>query len=297
MLGVDAGALALGGSCETMQGEAVIDRASCVSFGPSPALTPYVRRVLIIDDVDSVVAQQVPAWCKHYLVVHYGGTVERTVEGRAELVPRTLISGSYTSPFAMRGTGARLSFAAAELTPTGFFSLFGHAAAEICDRVPDVRDLIPARRRHQIVEALAEARTTASRRAIFEHFLTAMVPAGRDRARVAHVRQAVELIQRRHGQLTVSELCSEIGLSHSWMRARFAEVVGLSPKAFIETTRISRAFDQVLSSGTEKVLGSHLAQDLGYYDQAHFIRAFRRYTGFAPSRLPPSAFHLARMFS
>ena len=65
------------------------------------------------------------------------------------------------------------------------------------------------------------------------------------------------------------------------MQRRFHDYVGVSPKWVIQRYRLQDAA-YLLSSGT----GAHLAQladELGYFDQAHLTRDFRRIFGVSPA--------------
>ena len=56
--------------------------------------------------------------------------------------------------------------------------------------------------------------------------------------------------------------------------------IGISPAAFTSVIRFNRSLHLVLN--TRSSLTS-IAYDCGYYDQAHFIREFKRFTGIVPS--------------
>ena len=60
----------------------------------------------------------------------------------------------------------------------------------------------------------------------------------------------------------------------------FREYVGVSPKWVINRYRLHEALEQIAAGGA--IDWSALALDLGYFDQAHFIRDFRRLVGVSP---------------
>ena len=61
----------------------------------------------------------------------------------------------------------------------------------------------------------------------------------------------------------------------------FAEYVGVSPKWTIRRYRLQEAAERLAAA--ESVDWPALALDLGYADQAHFIRDFKRMIGRAPA--------------
>jgi len=74
-------------------------------------------------------------------------------------------------------------------------------------------------------------------------------------------------------------LSRELGCSPRYLQALFRQHVGLSPKQFANIVRLRGAVDDMDYSR--------------FYDQAHFIRAFRGVTGVSPSKFDASQYFLA----
>jgi AraC-like DNA-binding protein len=72
--------------------------------------------------------------------------------------------------------------------------------------------------------------------------------------------------------VTLSELAAAAGLSRFRLVRAFAEAVGLPPHAYHVQIRVERA-RQLLRDGLS---GAQTAADLGFVDQAHFTRHFKR---------------------
>ena len=56
-------------------------------------------------------------------------------------------------------------------------------------------------------------------------------------------------------------------------------MVGITPTAFFSVYRFNKSLGLVLSSGHRL---TSIAYDCGYYDQAHFIKEFKKFTGITP---------------
>ena len=65
------------------------------------------------------------------------------------------------------------------------------------------------------------------------------------------------------------------------MIALFRAEVGLSPKAYARVRRLQAALRQ-LAAGP--ISGARIAADVGYFDQAHFVREFRSFTAMTPTQ-------------
>lgn len=102
----------------------------------------------------------------------------------------------------------------------------------------------------------------------------------------AFVEFAVKEILRQRGRVSIEELCRDGGYSRQHVDRKFAEFVGLSPKKFAGIIRFYHAYKALNGQAGERGESSLLLSedDLyeDYYDQSHFIREFKRYTGVSP---------------
>jgi AraC-like DNA-binding protein len=93
------------------------------------------------------------------------------------------------------------------------------------------------------------------------------------------------------GLITVAQLEKETGYSSRWLHTKFLEHLGTGPKNLSEIVRFKQ-FYQVYSTGLKlQSLKDHIYRY--YYDQSHFLRAFKRFTGFTPTDLQNSMNELA----
>jgi AraC-like DNA-binding protein len=85
------------------------------------------------------------------------------------------------------------------------------------------------------------------------------------------------------GNARIDDLVGKSGLSASQFQRRFATQVGMTPKLFARTIRFDRAL--VARRHAPNRLWTEIIHELGYFDQAHFIRECHAFAG-----LPPSSF-------
>ena len=81
---------------------------------------------------------------------------------------------------------------------------------------------------------------------------------------------------------SIDELSSDIAISRRQLERRFREEVGLSPIQVKQLHRIRRARQIIMLSPSTPL--ADVAQDVGFYDQAHFIRHFQKVTGQTPGQ-------------
>ena len=160
-------------------------------------------------------------------------------------------------------------------TPQGAACL-GVPAAALASRSVPLADLLPPARIAEACERLQEAPDDASRVAVIERFLMEL-PFARDPL----VTRALEQLDGAHHEAAVAAVARALGTSERQLERRFLARIGVTPKRFALLRRFERA---VAGAATAPSLAA-AALDAGYYDQSHFIRDCRRFTGGAPGDL------------
>ncbi|MCW3793592.1 helix-turn-helix domain-containing protein [Paenibacillus sp. LS1] len=82
------------------------------------------------------------------------------------------------------------------------------------------------------------------------------------------------------GRMTVQELAMREVISERQLHRKFSEWVGISPKRFSEVVRFHRVLSDIHQGNTTD--WAMLAQNHGFFDQAHLIRQFRKFYGETP---------------
>jgi AraC-like DNA-binding protein len=85
----------------------------------------------------------------------------------------------------------------------------------------------------------------------------------------------------RDPSMRVSQAQRLTGLSPKRLSAAFRAEVGIPPKAYQRVRRLQAALRRLDAAPT---LGATVAADLGYFDQAHFVREFRSFTSMTPTQ-------------
>ena len=89
-------------------------------------------------------------------------------------------------------------------------------------------------------------------------------------------------IQR--GTADLQEIQKMTGYSMRYCRKRFKEDHGVSPNQYNNIMRFQSTLKQLMSSEETGMSLTSLAANNGYFDQAHFIHDFKRYTNCSPSQ-------------
>lgn len=89
-------------------------------------------------------------------------------------------------------------------------------------------------------------------------------------------------VRRLHAGHTISDIAADLAVSHHTLIARFRRATGLTPRDYAQLLRFHR-FVTSLDSMPQPIDWASLAPIGGYYDQAHVVRAFRRFSGWTPT--------------
>lgn len=190
----------------------------------------------------------------------------------------TLIYGVVTGTFARRleGSGHVLGI---KFRPGAFYPFLRYPVWEISDITISPAAVFPVEIDPVEREVLA-AETPEEMAARAEHFLQEHLPQ-RD-PRVGTINNIVETIIEDRSILSVDQLTGLFDMSKRTLQRLFRTYVGVSPKWIVKRFRLHEAA-AVLADG-EVTDWTHLAVELGYFDQAHFINDFRSVVGVAPAQ-------------
>ena len=128
----------------------------------------------------------------------------------------------------------------------------------------------------EIKERLAAAPGDLSRIKLIEDFLVSQLD---DKREDLLVSRALEYIHQLKGTIRMSDLVALLNTSASPLEKRFRREVGVSPKKFATIVR-ARNVLQAMERGNEGY-AEYLSS---YYDQAHFIKDFKKFAAVTPEQ-------------
>ncbi len=112
-----------------------------------------------------------------------------------------------------------------------------------------------------------------------EQFLRRRLPE-RDET-VELINQIIDCVVADRTILKVDRLIERFNLGKRTLQRIFSQYVGVSPKWVLMRYRLQEAADQLAHS--ESINWPEMALDLGYFDQAHFIKDFKMIVGRTPA--------------
>jgi AraC-like DNA-binding protein len=244
------------GRCEPLLGHEL--------FEPSEKLRAFVEHYWAItwEQQPAITRETVPHPCVHLVLE----------PGRSEL------HGVHLKRFTrvIEDSGRVLGV---KFRPGGFRAFVDESVARFTGKVVHPATVFGAS-----IDSLEAAATACARaRDAFEHmdrFLIAFAPIAT--GELMSVSAIVQAIVSDRSITRVEMLVPRFGMGLRQLQRTFRAYVGVSPKWVIQRYRLIEAAEQVRNqNGSVDFAG--LALDLGYADQAHFIRDFKKLVGKSPA--------------
>jgi len=189
---------------------------------------------------------------------------------------RSEILGVVTGKFRryLRGSGRVFGI---KFRPGAFYPFLGAPVSEITDRTLNLSDVFGAVSL-AFRDALLAEKDERKCVEIAEEFFYQRLPE-RDAA-IERIRDVVETIAIDREITRVEQVASMLGLSLRPSQRTFRKYIGVTPKWVIQRYRLHEAAEQLASDQPADL--TELALQLGYFDQAHFARDFKKVVGRAP---------------
>lgn len=165
-----------------------------------------------------------------------------------------------------------------EFSPRGAYRFFHFNLNHIQNQIQPLSSVL-GNTGKQIVEQINNTPSAQQKMAVLQQFLLRQLSAHSEDPIFEY---CIEKITASKGKITVRELEKKTGYSSRWLNLKFTDKLGVSPKNLSSIIRF-REYYQALVSGNEKHFSRDDYYEL-YYDQSHFIKDFKRFTGLPPTK-------------
>ncbi len=250
-------------------------------FKPSPVLQPYIDYYFAVENSSDDALQTDIVPLKVYPAPHpqmafnFGDTTYEQV-GRKEkaISPDMAVSGYFTTPveyYTGKNTGAIM----VGFRPMGIKAFVPFPIGEVNNVNLPLEDIYGAAVK-EVEEQLRECHTMEQRIQRIENwFCSVLRPLKKDDMAA----YAIDLINKGQGIITVRTVANKCAIGKKQFERRFKDATGITPKLFSRIVRFQHVFNH-LSNGNLRMVEKAL--EGGFYDQSHFIREFKEFTGLSP---------------
>ncbi len=240
---------------------------------PTEQLKPYIKHYVM---AENDVASEYKVFPSSGLVIgfQYKGqlaTVKDNTESKLTSAGITGISDGYKVFKNSAGIGTVLVY----FTEVGFTHFASPPANELFNLSLSLDVIFDKNSVTEVEEKLSTATTDRQRIQIVEQFLLSQL---KGIATDKLIVEAVQLIYHSKGTIRIKELNERLCISQSPFEKRFRKVVGTSAKKFASIVRFNAVLDDLNGAKTL----SEICYEHNFFDQAHFIKDFKQFTGDTP---------------
>ena len=210
------------------------------------------------------------------MIFHYKERPYINIDGHWHKQGNYLLAGQIRNHFYLKNEGD-VGTIAIKFQPTAFTTLFDIDMSNLTDKVIPINSILAEILSSLINIAIGNQSFETKVNLIenwFLHFLKdKKLPKSKGE-------QILKLILEKQGQISLEEASDNSGISTRSLERYFKKHVGVSPKFYTRIVRFSHIFNLIQN---EKFNWSDISFLAGYYDQSHFIKNFKEYTGESPS--------------
>jgi AraC-like DNA-binding protein len=249
-------------------------------IAPAAGLEKYIECYWIVENDDPTPVKQkiIPDGFTE-IIFDYGEPYRIRLKDVWENQTTYLMAGQIKSHFFLENTG-KAGVIGIKFKPAALTQWFGINMHAYTDKVVDLLtvDEIPA----TLSEKLISIAITGDHDKLISGFNELLLDfVEKSKVRDSVINDVVDLIFQKKGMITVQELTRTANLSERQLQRLFGRFIGMSPKFYTRIIRFSYIFELIQENSPRL---TDISYDAGYFDQSHFIRNFKAFTGEDPSR-------------
>ncbi len=248
---------------------------------PGPPLDQFIDDIYCLTGVPRHRRTSVPPMPSAHLLINLGGAA-KLWDRESSALPVVFVNGWFMGVWTRRFLleyPEWVRLVGVHFKPWGIAPFVDVPASRLCDRVVPV-DAVWPRSADRIRERIGELDSAAEILGVMEAELRARLietaPRGLDL-----VQYAGKSLESSYGTVSVGALAGAAGVSGNHLAAQFKSHIGVTPKRVARIYRFARLILSVDARGP--VDWSELAHTAGFFDQAHFSREFKEFTGHTPT--------------
>jgi len=243
----------------------ILEATGMITRCPPTSLAQFIGCLFALPAAKGARVRTVPDGCASIVIEFPPGESPRCLLGGPRLQP-----ACYEPPAMTDVIGVRFH-------PGVAFALIGSPISDITDRREMLVDLIGAAAK-DLEQHLANAESVQARFDVLECFLEEHLTGARIDARIS---RALQMITDSSGEIRLSDVTRQCGISLRQLERLMLRWVGISPKRFARIARF-QALLGVVADGPPPQWTPLAAER--YADQSQLIREFTEFAGKSPRR-------------
>jgi len=249
-------------------------------YPPSITLKDYVQRYFTCE-TDSAVTTEDSVYASGFVEIMFnlGDSPQQLINHGQITRPRAQLWGQTIQPFAFTSSG-RHAMLGVRFYPHTAACFFDESIDTFNDQVIDYVDMAGSEGR-ELYNQLAEAIPLIRKIELLEKFLLARLQRFEHRyAKLKLMNAIVDDLNHDNFFRNINTVSARYGMTPRYLQKLFLSYSGISPHLFSKITRFQKSLQLITKN---ELPLTTIAHRCGYYDQSHFIKDFKNFTGLAPS--------------
>ena len=249
------------------------------TFEPHPDLEALVKFYWTLEvpyDPNNQKQKIIPDGCIE-MTFNFRDGIKRYISDDEYVVhPRSMVMGQRTKSYFIEPVGHVDSFAIC-FYPHGFANFVNTPLKDLVDMEVPVKDLFGAVRSDELEEKMIQATDAQQRIKIIEDFLLKIL---HDSTTIENiVKTTVDALITSKGTSSINTILKDDLAKRRKLERNFKKQIGISPKQLWKVIRLHTALKMLLNKNENL---TSIAYESEYFDQAHFIKDFKEFTGVTP---------------
>lgn len=207
-----------------------------------------------------------------------GDDIKRyTLEDEFILQPRAMVLRQTIEPFYIQPIGYVDTFAVS-FYPYGFANIISEPVQNLVNKETPLHLVFGEVIAKELEQKIIKAKDTKERIECIEKFLFDKL---NDKITVNNiVKNTIDTLLSTKGNAKINKILKQNLYKRRQLERKFLEQIGISPKQLAKVIRLQSALKILLNEETESL--TNIAYKSEYYDQSHFIKDFKEFTGISP---------------
>lgn len=245
---------------------------------PIASLSHYIKSFWLVDSESDTTPSKQKIIPDGYpeLIFHYGDPFRIKIASTWSVQAQSLVAGQIRNHFHLENTG-RSGMIGIKLMPFTLSKLFALDMSCFKDKVVSLASVDP-----ELLRSFALLTPSLAGKDKFIESIQSLISdqLGKVDNRETSYEVAVKKILESKGSIPVAQLCQFINISERQLERQFLKHIGISPKLYARIIRFNYIFELMQNQDQS---WSDLVYQSGFYDQSHFIKNFKEFTGEDPS--------------
>lgn len=243
------------------------------TYLPTGFLRPFVKCYIIVDCDETVLNTMLPD-TSLIMGFRYKGTTKYITDDLENSLPFAVVAGLRKSVQLMRDSDNTANLLVI-FNAAGANAFIREPLHQLFGEITPLNDFSDFKELNEIEDKLCGAASDKKRIELVEQFLLSKLYNYKTDPLVSH---ALHIIKSHNGFVRVKDLADQLFISIDAFEKRFRQKAGASPKQICKIIRMNAAIQNLQNN---KFIETAL--EAGYYDQAHFAKDFKLFTGQTPT--------------